>query len=484
MVGSNKEEENYYFLSQYELVADDEDDDGRSDDDGGGDGSGRGGPGGGVRGGGVSVAVRSAVDDKKNRNTTFAIHVSDVGDFAGAKLILYERETSFKLSLRNAATNETYSFHYEICRGNVINFYKSTCKSKVDINVPLDCLTKGSCNTMNALLHAQAVGMLEIKGISVENMDLVTNFENIRLKLENQSRIVFCTSLQKFDQIMMFNTKITNYCEVEHINLTLFLPDKTIYRYRVRGRGRIPCNICQWTGVKEKVITAQSTQKVTRATHITQKGTTSSTRVSQHADTAIITRVSQPEDTITTTLVSQPEDTITTTLVSQPEDTTTTTLVSQPEDTVTSTLVPQPENTTISTQMGTEKTAAIKTDKPLTTEKDRVPTFNATETNVPVTVPTTEEILCLCPCNIKTKTKLENLTSEELHEKLAAELSIPRKETSKYVRSKLSMPDSRVSSNVIGSIITVAIVMPFASIILIDFVALVKWVFFTLKASR
>ncbi|XP_014791170.1 uncharacterized protein LOC106884345 [Octopus bimaculoides] len=87
------------------------------------------------------------------------------------------------------------------------------------------------------------------------------------------------------------------------------------------------------------------------------------------------------------------------------------------------------------------------------------------------------ETVCSCPCN---KQPMKNLTSEEIVEKLnqlATELTIPRNTTSKYKRSKISAPDERESSLYISTFIVMIVTIPFALIIFLDLIPLIKWVF-------
>ncbi|XP_036365096.1 uncharacterized protein LOC118766049 [Octopus sinensis] len=99
-------------------------------------------------------------------------------------------------------------------------------------------------------------------------------------------------------------------------------------------------------------------------------------------------------------------------------------------------------------------------------------------TNIDFTRTTPVSHSCLC-C----KTEPKNLTEEELNEKLKQleiELIMPRKNTSKYIRSKNSMKDQRESSFFIGSTVLVVVIVPFVSIVLMDFIPLIKWVYTTM----
>eukprot|EP00106_Octopus_bimaculoides_P023726 XP_014791168.1 PREDICTED: uncharacterized protein LOC106884343 [Octopus bimaculoides] len=84
--------------------------------------------------------------------------------------------------------------------------------------------------------------------------------------------------------------------------------------------------------------------------------------------------------------------------------------------------------------------------------------------------------LCWCRCLPTPR----NLTQEELEKKLrqiSSELSIPRKNTSKYIRSKISIEDKRASSFYMGSAMVLIITIPFGLIILMDLSPFFKWVY-------
>ncbi|XP_029647668.2 A-agglutinin anchorage subunit-like [Octopus sinensis] len=126
---------------------------------------------------------------------------------------------------------------------------------------------------------------------------------------------------------------------------------------------------------------------------------------------------------------------------------------------------------------------AITQEGTSSVEADPVVTSTVTEAGGPsnaeghpVTIVPTTPNLCWCPCS---QTSM-NLTQEELGMKLrqiSSELSIPRKITSKYIRSKISIEDKRASSFYMGSAIVLTITIPFGLIILMDLFPLFKWAY-------
>ncbi|XP_052828765.1 uncharacterized protein LOC106867851 [Octopus bimaculoides] len=87
---------------------------------------------------------------------------------------------------------------------------------------------------------------------------------------------------------------------------------------------------------------------------------------------------------------------------------------------------------------------------------------------------------CICTCLTNSSTLKPNITDEQLDNKLReiiSELTIPRRNTSKYIRSKKSMADERVSSKVIGGFTAIVVVAPFVLIVVVDLLPLLKWLY-------
>ncbi|GAB1606045.1 hypothetical protein Ahia01_000886900 [Argonauta hians] len=118
------------------------------------------------------------------------------------------------------------------------------------------------------------------------------------------------------------------------------------------------------------------------------------------------------------------------------------------------------------------ETTEVLTAEPLTTEE----TVTVTEDTFGTTTQfeeTTQLEMCYCKCPIPV-----NRTKEEVKKYLAElknELSIPKKDTTSYIRKKISAPDHRISAQAAGYIGVVFIILPFAIIIAGDLIKL--WVY-------
>ncbi|XP_036365100.1 uncharacterized protein DDB_G0271670-like [Octopus sinensis] len=122
-----------------------------------------------------------------------------------------------------------------------------------------------------------------------------------------------------------------------------------------------------------------------------------------------------------------------------------------------------------------EGTSSVEADPVVTSKVTEAGGTSNAEGRPITTVPTTPN-LCWCRCSQTPR----NLTQEELEMKLhqiSSELSIPRKNTSKYIRSKISMEDKRASSFYMGSALVLIITIPFGLIILMDLFPLFKWAY-------
>lgn len=127
------------------------------------------------------------------------------------------------------------------------------------------------------------------------------------------------------------------------------------------------------------------------------------------------------------------------------------------------------------TQMTTQSTSQVATDR--TTQMAITSTSQViTKSTSQMTTDRLLQTTCMCPCSrLENWSRFANVTIEELafllHDEIEAmkkELTVKKKTLSKYIRTITSAPDDRTSSESMGFVSIVCIIVPFAFIIMTD----------------
>jgi cytoskeletal protein RodZ len=116
--------------------------------------------------------------------------------------------------------------------------------------------------------------------------------------------------------------------------------------------------------------------------------------------------------------------------------------------------------TTVATESTTEQTTQQTTQQTLQQTKQ--------QTTQQTTQQATQSQSCECPCSTVTNITISEVALEEKVNRLKKELSVNKKNTSAHRRSKISVPDHRVSATSIGSMGVVILSVVLGSICLMD----------------
>lgn len=251
------------------------------------------------------------------------------------------------------------------------------------------------------------------------------------------------------------------------------------------------------TGDTTQLPTYHTTQKTTKSTsqmhtksssqvptnRTTQITTNSTSQVPTNRSTQMTTKSTSLITTDSTSRVPTNRITqITTKSTSQVPTNRTTRMTTTP-----ATLMPSNRTTQMTTdstsQVPTNRTTQMTTQSTSEVATNRTTQMAITSTSQVITSSTSQmrtdrllQTTCMCPCSrLENWSRFANVTIEELaillHDEIEAmkkELTVKKKTLSKYIRTITSAPDDRTSSESMGFVSIVCIIVPFAFIIMTD----------------
>lgn len=235
------------------------------------------------------------------------------------------------------------------------------------------------------------------------------------------------------------------------------------------------------TGDTTQLPTYHTTQKTTKST--SQMHTKSSSQVPTNRTTQITTNsTSQVPTNRSTQMTTKSTSLITTDSTSRVPTNRTTRMTTTP-----ATLMPSNRTTQMTTdstsQVPTNRTTQMTTQSSSQVATNRTTQMAIMSTSQVITKSTSQmttdrllQTTCMCPCSrLENWSRFANVTIEELaillHDEIEAmkkELTVKKKTLSKYIRTITSAPDDRTSSESMGFVSIVCIIVPFAFIIMTD----------------
>ncbi|XP_036364684.1 uncharacterized protein LOC118765933 [Octopus sinensis] len=329
-------------------------------------------------------------------------------------------------------------------------------------------------NNYPQLKNTTIVWLYSLKGHTFDHVNLIYNntvLSSVPMKNYNavKSDGIFCYEKEYLLQASHLTTFPPVNCKSTKVSLALLLPNNTRIQYYSELLS--DKQICEWEvfpafqsilnitfpyGYTENMndittaVMEESSYTIDNTTEmvVTVNGSDCETMNGSDCRTVQATTGSSsldPDVSTTPTVQSTSESiTLSTTDITVQD-------VSSESDITVSTLPTTPENTF--TPLNSITTTEL--------------TSESTPSNISIDIP------CFCPCP---KTQ-KNLTQQELTIKLrqiVSELALPRKKTSKYIRSKVSMPDDRQSSLYVSGVILIVVFAPFVLIVLQDLIVIVR----------
>ncbi|XP_014780237.1 uncharacterized protein LOC106876261 [Octopus bimaculoides] len=424
-----------------------------------------------------------AIDQKYN------INLRDIGKLLCLHLTWYP---SFDINNRTLTlTREQEKYTFLTSSHNIAHqatYPVSTCHDDETLTGLLidDCIENVEYSTLCdrnnyfQLKNTTIVWLYSLEGYTYNHVNLIHNntiLSSVPIKKSEpkKSEGIFCYDKEYLLQVSYLTTSPPVHCKTTMVSLVLLLPNNIRIQYHSNLTSEK--QICEWEVFPAFQTILNTTLPYGYAGNMSDI-TTAAMETSNYTidnTTAMVVTVNGSDcETINGSDCGTNNDSEY--FITSTEQATDGSSSLDPDVSTTPTVLSTSESITLSTTDITVQDVITVSTLPTTRENTFTPlnSISTTELTSESTPSNTSiDISCLCPCP---KTQ-KNLTQQELTIKLhqiVSELTLPRNKTSKYIRSKVSMPDDRQSSFYVSGVILIVVITPFVLIVLQDLIVILR----------